>query len=165
MSRLILSNYLSKTDHIIPAINYADEYIRDILLMIQRTMIPLDIIDNKLAEIPIEIEKPKSLSDIRYDFESTMYCIYTYCTIESRNMRKRVKCGVSIPKNVFEMDLSTDIADWYIHNYMKEIVDMLSNIESLLDEQKQRIKPLKQMILNPESISKIGGNYGSKKYQ
>ena len=159
MSRLILSDHLmSKAEHVIPAINEANRYYREVLSMIQRTMIPLDIINTRLALIPIHIEQPQSASDIIYDFTTGAYNIHSYGTFENgHTIRKRMKCGIAIPKDIFEMDMADDIVDLYTKSYMIETINMLSEMESLFNDQIERIKPIRQMIHNPEAISKIGG--------
>ena len=158
MCKLSINDYmLDKSKHVIDAINHANQYKRELLEMIQRTTIPMVQIDEMLYLTPENMEYPKTISDIIYNFENNAYCIHLTATLNNGKSILTKKCILSVPADVFNLNDIEQIERHYHVENMKSIIQLLKDLEDTFAEQLERIKPLRQMILDNESISKIGG--------
>ena len=158
MCKLSIQEYvLNKSKHAIDAYNEAIAYRRDLLNMIQRTLGPLNRIENQLIMTPLYINHPTGAQNILYDVSTESYKINTTCLMENRTVQKQMNVTLTIPTNVFNISNEEEIELYYIDKDKQEIIKLLEELEIELAEQLKRLDPLKNMLKNGENIGQIGG--------
>ena len=164
MCKLSINDYMiDKSRHVIDAINHANQYKRELLEMIQRTTIPMVQIDEMLYLTPENMEYPKTINDIVYSYENNMYGIHLTAVLNNGKSILTKKCILSVPADVFNLNDAEQIERYYHAENMKSIIQLLKDLEDTFTQQLERVRPLRKMILDNDSISKIGGNINESK--